>query len=353
MPRLRWSLALAARARRAGSVAATMKQDFTYSESLNFHTVRRREIVAKFPEVRELMVKNHSSALWIVALVLLQWAAAALADNANGWLLVLAAFAFGAFVNHALYVLMHECTHSLVFKTSGLNRLFGIVCDFALVLPSSMGFQRYHLYHHRYLGQYEMDPDIVSHGEARLIGNSAWRKLLWVFLLPISQALRPMKLKAIRGIPVWDPWIVLNFATQIVVCTLLVMVLGPKALAYLALSTLFALGLHPLGGRWIQEHHVTTEGQDTYSYYGPLNKVCFNMGFHNEHHDFPNVPWNNLPKVRRAAGEYYTGLKSYHSWIGVLRKFIFDPTMSGYSRIIHPATPVVTPTPAAPAAASR
>jgi len=317
-----------------------MKPDFTYAQGPNFHIERRREIVAKYPEIRSLMVKNPWSAAWIVGLVALQWGAASAAAGASWWLLVLAAFAFGAFVNHALYVLMHECTHSLVFKHSGLNRLFGLICDFALVLPSAMGFQRYHLYHHRYLGQYEMDPDIVSHDEARLIGNKAWRKALWVFLLPVSQALRPMKLKATRNVPVWDKWIALNFVTQILVCTALVIVFGPKALAYLALSTLFALGLHPLGGRWIQEHHVTKAGQDTYSYYGPLNKVCFNMGFHNEHHDFPNVPWNNLPKVKRTAPEYYTSLKSYTSWIGVLRMFIFDPAMSGYSRILHPATQV-------------
>lgn len=318
------------------------QQDFTYAEGPNFHIERRREIVAKHPEVRDLMVKNPWTAAWIVGLVLLQWTAAALIVNAGGWWLAALAFGFGAFVNHALYVLMHECTHGLVFRNAGLNRAFGLVCDFALVLPSAMGFQRYHLYHHRYLGQYEMDPDIVSHAEARLVGRSAWRKALWVFLLPLSQALRPTKLKATRGIPVWDRWIVLNFATQIAVCAGLAWAFGPMAVAYLAASTLFALGLHPLGGRWIQEHHVTQEGQDTYSYYGPLNRLCFNMGFHNEHHDFPNVPWNNLPKVRAAAPEYYESLKSYDSWIGVLRMFIFDPALSGYSRIVHPATPVPT-----------
>jgi len=322
--------------------------DFTYAEGPNFHIGRRREIVAKYPEVRQLMGKNPWSAAWIVGLVSMQWLGSSFLSDA-GWLwIVIAAFAFGAFVNHGLYVLMHECTHSLVFKSAGLNRLFGLICDFALVLPSAMGFQRYHLYHHRYLGQYEMDPDIVSHDEARLIGNSSWRKALWVFLLAVSQALRPMKLKATRDVPVWDRWIVLNFATQIAVCALIVMLFGPKALGYLALSTLFALGLHPLGGRWIQEHHVTKAGQDTYSYYGPLNKLCFNMGFHNEHHDFPNVPWNNLPKVNEAAPEYYTILKSYDSWIGVLRMFIFDPALSGYSRIVHPPTPMVVATSPAP-----
>ena len=92
------------------------------------------------------------------------------------------------------------------------------------------------------------------------------------------------------------------------------MCIGPKALAYLALSTFFALGLHPVGGRWIQEHYETRKGQETYSYYGPLNRTCFNMGYHNEHHDFAGIPWNNLPKLKKLAPDYYDSLASYRSW---------------------------------------
>ena len=61
------------------------------------------------------------------------------------------------------------------------------------------------------------------------------------------------------------------------------------------------------------------------------------MGYHNEHHDFANVAWNNLPKLRRLAPAYYDGLKSYRSWTGVVLKFIFDPALSTYSRIVHPS----------------
>ena len=108
------------------------------------------------------------------------------------------------------------------------------------------------------------------------------------------------------------------------------------ALLYLALSTLFALGLHPLGGRWIQEHYITKEGQETYSYYGPLNKLTFNMGYHNEHHDFMHIPWINLPKLKAMAPEYYDTLKSYDSWTKVVLMFIFDKKLNSFSRIIHP-----------------
>ena len=313
-----------------------MQRDFTLTDAPPAHQLRGRAILAAHPEVATLMGPNRLSAAWIVVLVGLQWLVAAEAATAPWWLVFVGAWCFGAFVNHALYVLTHECTHNLVFKSTRSNQLAGIVCDFALVVPGALAFRKYHRYHHRYLGQYQRDPDIVSRTEARLVGHGPLRKTVWVFFLGISQALRPLKLKALRGIPIWDRWIAANVAAQIVVDGLILVFLGPRALAYLGLSTLFALGLHPLGGRWIQEHYLTREGQSTYSYYGPLNTLCFNMGFHNEHHDFPSVPWNRLPQLRRLGDEFYRDLASYRSWTAVLLKFIFDSAMSGYSRLVSP-----------------
>ncbi len=311
-----------------------MSGDFSYVDGPSSHFARRRDILAKHPEVKSLMGQNPWSAVWIVGLVALQFVVAALMPHLHWLLVILLAYGFGAFVNHALYVQIHECTHNLVFEKPSLNKVMGIVCDFALAMPSALAFRKYHLMHHKHLGQHGLDPDIVSHEEARLVGNTPLRKAIWIFFFSISQALRPLMVKRTDF---WDRWIVANIVVQVIVNVAVWFLLGPEALIYLALSTIFALGLHPLGGRWIQEHYVTREGQETYSYYGILNKTCFNMGYHNEHHDFANVPWNNLPKLRRLAPEFYDSLKHYRSWTGVLAKFIFDPARSTYSRIVHPA----------------
>jgi sphingolipid delta-4 desaturase len=314
-----------------------MTADFTHLAGRPIHFVRGREILKMHPEIKDLMGKNPWTALWTLMLVTVQWITASFANDLTWYWLVPLAYLFGAFLNHALYVVIHECTHNLVLPKSQANNLLGIFCDFALVVPSAMGFRKYHLMHHKFLGQYLRDPDIVRHEEARLISNSPLRKALWLFLFSVSQASRPMQIKETHF---WDRWIVSNLVAVIVVDTLIVLLIGPQALVYLALSTLFALGLHPLGGRWIQEHYVTAEGQETYSYYGPLNKTCFNMGYHNEHHDFATVPWNNLPKVRQLAPEFYDSLKSYQSWTAVLLHYIFDPSMSSYSRIVRPPVEV-------------
>ncbi|MCG8598017.1 MAG: fatty acid desaturase [Kiloniellales bacterium] len=296
------------------------------------HLARRRAILKHYPTVKALMGNNPATAGFVFLLVGLQLSVAAgLAAFDAHWLLVVVfAYVLGAFPNHALYVLIHECTHNLVFKRHWPNQVLGIVCDFALVVPGAMAFRKYHLLHHKHMGVEALDADMPTQGEARLIGNRPARKALWMLFFSLSQALRPKK---ILGIGLWDRWVLANVVAVVAVDLLVLAVLGPKALVYLLLSTFFGLGLHPLGGRWIQEHFVTRDGQETYSYYGPLNRVCFNVGYHNEHHDFANVPWNNLPKLKAAAPEYYDSLASYDSWTGVLVRFILDPAMSTYSRI--------------------
>jgi len=306
--------------------------DFSYDHEYNAHIRRAREIRTKYPEVRTLMGTNPTTASWSIGLVLLQWSVGyALKDVSWFWVFV-AAYLLGAFVNHALYVIMHECTHNLVFQNPTHNKVLGIFGDFALVVPGAVAFRKYHLLHHQYLGEYDMDPDIVSRTEGRLVGNSAIRKIIWVFLLGLSQALRPLKIK---GVEIADRWLLANILAVVAIDLLLFAFIGPKALAYLGLSTLFALGLHPVGGRWIQEHYTDGDGQETHSYYGPLNKLCFNMGYHNEHHDFASIPWNNLPKLKKLAPDYYENLKFYKSWTAVLLQFIFNKSMSTFSRIVH------------------
>src|SRR5207248_9471977 len=132
---------------------------------------------------------------------------------------------------------------------------------------------------------------------------------------------RPRRLKAV---PIVDVWTVANAASQAAAIAAIVVWMGAEPLKYLAMSAVLAVGLHPLGARWIQEHYVFTAGQETYSYYGPLNRVSFNVGYHNEHHDLLTVPWSRLPQVRRTAPAFYDDLQAHRSWTALLIAFLLD-----------------------------
>jgi sphingolipid delta-4 desaturase len=65
--------------------------------------------------------------------------------------------------------------------------------------------------------------------------------------------------------------------------------------------------------------------------------VAFNVGYHNEHHDFPAIPGSRLPELRRIAFEVYGGLESHNSWTAVIWRFLTDQKMGNFSRIIRDA----------------
>ena len=131
----------------------------------------------------------------------------------------------------------------------------------------------------------------------------------------------------------WNRWIFINLICALAYDVAIVHFCGWAGLFYLLCSFSFSIGLHPVGARWIQEHYTNDPDQETYSYYGPINRICLNMGYHNEHHDFPTVPWNNLPRLRALAPEYYDTLQCHHSWSGLLFQFIFDPEYTLFCRV--------------------
>lgn len=93
------------------------------------------------------------------------------------------------------------------------------------------------------------------------------------------------------------------------------------------------MGLHPVAGHFISEHYMFAKGFETYSYYGPLNWITFNVGYHNEHHDFPAVPGSRLPEVKRIAAEFYETMPQHTSWTRVLYDFVMDPSVGPYARV--------------------
>ena len=215
------------------------------------------------------------------------------------------AYIVGATIDHALWVLIHECTHSLVFRRPAPNKLAAIVANLPLVFPAAASFARFHLLHHRHLGEMDYDADIPGPVESRIIRTSML-KAAWLAAFGAVQGL--VRTHRLKKVSFFDRWIVANIIVQVSAVAALYAWLGFRPLMYLTVSSIAAIGLHPLGARWIQEHFVFAEDQETYSYYGPLNRVCFNMGYHNEHHDFVTVPWSRLPKLKAAAPEFYDTL---------------------------------------------
>ena len=146
-------------------------------------------------------------------------------------------------------------------------------------------------------------------------------------------------------------WHLLNIATQLIFDYVLIKTWGVRSFMYLILSSFFAGSFHPCAGHFIAEHYLWDGlNQETYSYYGPLNILAYNVrlfylrdlsiligllkvGYHNEHHDFPSVAWTRLPALRKLAPEFYDTLPSHSSWPMVLINFIRDKEVGIFARV--------------------
>lgn len=294
------------------------------------HVERRQQILEKYPQVRDLFGRDEvtfkiTAAIFagqIVIAAVLGWL-----GLSYWWLALLMAFCVGAFANHANFVIIHDAIHNCVFENPLANKWTAILADLPNAFPTSMGFRCYHIKHHSHLSAYDYDADIPSKWEVEWVGNSTLKKAVWLFFFPAIQLARLSRLKG--TVPIWGTWTYINIAVIAAFDLFVLWAFGANALLYLFLSFWFSVGgLHPLSARWLQEHFAFGPGQGTFDYYGPLNKVALNIGYHNEHHDFHEIPWTRLPQLRIIAPEFYDTLQIHRTWFALLVTFIFDPTYS-------------------------
>lgn len=302
-------------------MASASAPGFTQIATPDPHRARARRLLASHPELSDYIGSVPWTSLFVLGLVALQTALAVALAHAPWWQILIAAMTVGAVASLGLWVLIHECAHNLVFGSTRANCWLAIVANMPHIFPTAAAFRKYHLLHHRFHGHRMLDPDVPSALEVRLVGNSPWRKALWLLVFPIGLSLRSTR---IRQVALFDRWFVANSAIVAGYLLTLWVFAAPKALVFLALSTMLSLGLHPLGARSIQEHFTTTTGQETTSYYGPFNILVFNAGYHIEHHDLMRVSWLHLPKLKAIAPEFYGDFRSHGSWTALLVRFIFD-----------------------------
>ena len=307
------------------------RENFIYSESREPHVVRAKEILSKYPEIRDLYGPDWRPAPIALLLVIGQLAIAYYQNTWSLGFMMLVAWIYGGAASHALSLMTHELSHNLLFKSPKANELFGIVCNIGMGVPSSTMFKRYHMEHHMFQGDAEKDVDVPTEWEGRFFTNTAL-KALWLLLQPFFYALRPtfVRPKAPRNIDLFNTLVIL--LTDLAVshnC-------GIRGLVYIVASSLLGMGFHPVAGHFIAEHYVFPGDEvETYSYYGALNYLCWNVGYHNEHHDFPKVAGWRLPEITKIAPEYYEHLPQHKSWTWVLFKYITDKDIGPFNRVIR------------------
>ncbi|EEP80724.1 dihydroceramide delta(4)-desaturase [Uncinocarpus reesii 1704] len=331
---------------------------WTYTEEP--HKSRRQAIIKAHPE---LCGYEPLTKYVVLGVVSLQVACAYLLRNTPvlSWPFFLTAYVIGATANQNLFLAIHEISHNLAFKLPLANRLLAIFANFPIGLPYSAAFRPYHLTHHKSLGVASLDTDLPTALEAVLFDSILGKAFFCTFQI-LFYAIRPMFIYT----PAFTHIHFLNIIAQFMFDFALYKLCGSsmQSVYYLILSSFLAGSLHPCAGHFIAEHYFfskTSGGTEsieeqrkaksgkkeftsasalaslpppeTYSYYGPLNIFTYNVGLHNEHHDFPAIPWTRLHTLHRIAKEFYEPLPCHRSWVWVIWTFILDKNVGMWCRV--------------------
>ncbi|GMM30548.1 hypothetical protein DAMA08_032930 [Martiniozyma asiatica (nom. inval.)] len=318
-----------------------MVTDFYWTKDKDPHALRRQAILKKYPHITKLTGPEPLTKYISFGVVSLQIYCAYLLRNTHplSWPFLLTAYWIGGFANQNCFLCIHELCHNLGFRKPVHNRLFSIFSNLPIGIPYSASFQPYHQLHHKFLGDEEFDTDLPTYFEAILLSNVLGKAFFATFQI-FFYALRPMFITQIEF-----TWVhLLNVFIQFLFDFVIIKNWGWYSFFYFVISSFFAGSLHPTAGHFVAEHYIFKPPKnykpfvdkapvETYSYYGPLNWFTWNVGYHNEHHDFPYIAWSKLPILRKEAAEFYDDLPQHASWVWTIVDFVFNYDVTMYNRV--------------------
>jgi len=315
----------------------------------SWHYERKGLILEKHPEVRELMGTNPWTAVLFFCLLAIQIIFSCYLETAPLWQLLIISYTIGALLSAGMAIIGHDSAHGLVFASPRwLNKLFACIA----FTPCFMGpFANYwsveHMYHHQVvvdkMNRYGPQQNgflfklivtllFVHMLSVVFICTSTILTIITIFTIALKLIglrktffISKFNLPPYKNFPqIIGKWFIVNQLISNSYFIAIYYFIGPYAVLYHYLSICWANSLHPLGMRQVQEHYLRRKDQPTNSVYGFFQLLVLNVGYHNEHHDFPNIPWNRLPKLRKLAPEFYDSLFYYKSYNEVLKNFLFD-----------------------------
>ena len=306
---------------------------FLSTENLEPHISRRNTILSKHPQIKQWMGHDPNTKWWCSLLILLQIGFAHIVPSFSWKFQFAIAYIFGATITQALFLAIHECAHNLLFASTRHNRFFSMILNLPVIVPFSIAFRHYHLDHHKHQGKRGIDTDLPSQLELTFV-RGPLSKSLWMMFQIVFYAIRPVLVG--KSLPISRD-LVYNLIIQMLFNSILIFYSGISPVLYLLVSVLLAGGLHPCAGHFLSEHYVFKDKseQETFSYYGSLNKLTWNVGYHNEHHDFPNIPGSRLPFIKKEAPEFYDSLIKCHSWSHTIFQFIYRDEYGPWRRMVR------------------
>jgi fatty acid desaturase len=284
-------------------------------------------------EIVQLMNKSNLRATWLV-LSCWAWVIAAMLLVAiwpNFVTIIVALLIIGG-RQLSFAILMHDCGHNSLFKSTKLNQFIGTWLVAAPIFSDMQTYSRQHSTHHKDVGT-DKDPDLGNYAAYPISKASLLRKVLrdlggltalkfWLYILKTrhpSQKSMVTNSALFRGLTV-------NLG--VFLCCYVLNVAWLYLIWLLAYNTTYFLFLRI---RHVGEHAVVPNPNSrnmfentrtTLSSWWERLLVCpVYVNYHIEHHLLPTVPPYNLPLMHRwlIAKEAYKNTPLPKGYIAMLR----------------------------------
>ncbi|WP_414542968.1 fatty acid desaturase family protein [Nostoc sp. CCY0012] len=224
---------------------------------------------------------------------------------------------------NAMFLLIHEGVHDILFPSKWLNDLVAIVMAIAGFVSFS-AYRLMHLRHHEHLGN-ENDPDDYHNytNNAKLIWLLHYNRLLWATILYLIF----VPSLAWRYGNIQERLKVVSEYLLLIVTYIIIWQFVPLKLFFMTWIVPFILTNFAINIRGLTQHGIT-DATDPFLASRSIEAspivqfLLVHENFHLEHHLFPNIPSYNLPKLHKIILPRINRRVTCQSYLNFLWQFI-------------------------------
>lgn len=296
------------------------------SEDAKWHINKRNEILKKYPEVKNLEGENKYSLIYIIFLSLLQFLFSYLIEYNSIHYMYIALFSWlnANTFYYSLSTFIHENSHGLILGWKKRELISTFIEAGVLTFGEQWEYTNVHYYlHHPHLNDKDKDSECPGIGHVAYSENN-YKKYIYpiIELLPLGFLLTINPSNNSQNKSYSSSYIQKILLIETIIIYVIYFFTSRYRSILFSIWTLsfyvsrWCIALH---GQSIAEHYSLSTSSEvptmsTYLFYE--NLIGFNTGYHNEHHTFPNISWNNLPKLKSIAPEYFKD-ENKHSYISL------------------------------------
>lgn len=222
-----------------------------------------------------LVISGVILTTWLVSF---SWLLSINVSTMNLWMIA-AAFIWQTFLYTGLFITAHDAMHGTVFPTNiRINHAIGALAVMCYGLFSYQDLLKKHWLHHKHPGT-EHDPDFHRGNSFSLIWYLQFMKHYWSWRRMAALVL------LFNGI---------HFFLHVPELNMLLFWVLPSILSSVQLFYFGTYLTHrePEGGYTNAHRAKSTNFSILWSFL-----TCYHFGYHQEHHEYPQAPWWQLPKI--------------------------------------------------------